>query len=83
MATKEERTSVIILTGHYRINGEISLLPSARVTDYILGSDPFIVVTDAEVVDHSGNVILTSAFMNVNRDRIEAIMPVDLAVKLR
>ena len=78
----QTKTKVIILTGHYRINGEIHLHENDRVTDYVRGAESFIVLTDAEVMDHSGHVILTTPFLNVHRDKIEAIMPEDLAVKI-
>lgn len=83
MDTQDERTEVVILTGNYRINGKISLPPGGRLTDYILASEKFVVVTDAEVMHQDGTVMLTTTFMNVNREKIEAIMPVDLAVKYR
>lgn len=71
------KTKVIILTGHYRILGHISVLPEARVTDYICESKEFIAVTDAEVWDHDERKVSSSSFMNVNRDHIEIIMPED------
>lgn len=83
MNTQDERTEVIILTGDYRINGKISLAPGSRITDFILASEEFVVVTEAEVMNQDGNVMLTASFMNVNREKIVAIMPVGLAVKYR
>ena len=79
MSDDNERTRVIILTANYRIEGKISLVPNARVTDFVLKEDRFIVVTDAEVMDKDGNVILTSSFLNVHKERVEVIMPVALA----
>ena len=70
-----DKTKVIILTGHYRIVGHISVLPEARVTDYICESKEFIAVTDAEVWDHDQRKVASSRFMNINRDQIEIIMP--------
>ena len=72
-----DRTKVIILTGHYRIVGHISVLPEARVTDYICESKDFIAVTDAEVWDHGQRKVASSRFMNINRAHIEIIMPED------
>jgi hypothetical protein len=75
MMSSTDKTRVIILTGHYRIVGHISVLPEARVTDYICESKEFIAVTDAEVWDHGQRKVASSRFMNINRDQIEIIMP--------
>ncbi len=79
MNTPEGKTRVMILTGHYRITGEINLLPGARLTDYIVDAKSFIALTDAEVSDLDGRRLLTSAFLDVQRNRIEVIIPEELA----
>lgn len=71
----ESTTRVVILTAHYRIVGNIDLLPGARVTDYIAESKAFFAVTDAEVWDLNGRKITAGGFMDVNRDHVEIIMP--------
>lgn len=71
----ESTTRVVILTGHYRIVGEIGLLPGARVTDYLAESKEFFAVTDAEVWDLNGRKLSACRFMDINRDHIEIIMP--------
>lgn len=71
----ESTTRVVILTGHYRIVGDIGLLPGARVTDYLAESKEFFAVTDAEVWDLNGRKITAASFMNINRDHVEIIMP--------
>ncbi|MGD9787526.1 MAG: hypothetical protein AB7U30_06190 [Sulfuricellaceae bacterium] len=71
----ENSTRVTILTGHYRIVGNIDLLPGARVTDYLAEAREFFAVTNAEVWDLDGRKISAGAFMNVNRNRIEVMMP--------
>jgi hypothetical protein len=63
MMSSTDKTRVIILTGHYRIVGHISVLPEARVTDYICESKEFIAVTDAEVWDHEQRKVASSRFM--------------------
>ncbi len=72
---------MIILTGHYRIVGNIDLLPGARVTDYLSETRDFFAVTDAEVWDLNGRKISSGAFMNINRNRIEVMMPEGCAGK--
>jgi hypothetical protein len=75
MAVDENRTRVTILTGTYRIKGNIDLLPGARVTDYMAEAKGFIAVTDAEVWEIVGRQVFTAPFLNVNRDHIEIIAP--------
>lgn len=82
MSVNNEKTRVIILTGNYRVEGDIHLSSEARVTDYIINSRDFIAVTDAEIKDNAGHPLLTSKFVNVHRNRIEVIMPIGLATSV-
>ena len=79
MVTPDDKTKVIIITTCHRIIGMIAHFTNARLTDYMAEAKSFIAVTDAEVRDHSGSLILTTSFLNVRRDQIEVIMPADLA----
>jgi hypothetical protein len=74
-----DKSEVIILTTSYCLRGKIALVPGARLTDYIVGAHPFIAVTDVEIRDKAGNLVLNTAFLDVNRDLIEIILPADLA----
>ena len=73
--TDESRTQVTILTGTYRIKGYISLVPGARVTDYMVDAKDFIALTDAEVWDPGGRQVLTAPFLNVSRRHIQIVTP--------
>lgn len=75
----DNTTRVVILTAHYRIVGNIDLLPGARMTDYIAEAKTFFAVTDAEVWDLNGRKITACGFMDVNRDHVEIIMPENAA----
>ncbi len=75
----EDKTPVIVFTRNYRIEGKIALVPGARLTDYVVGAHQFIAMTEVEVKDKNGNVLLHSPFLDVNRDQIEMIFPADLA----
>jgi len=72
---RDDRTRVIILTDSYKIIGELHLVAGARLTDYLTEAKSFIAVTDAQVTDHSGREIMSAPFVNVNRDRVEVIVP--------
>lgn len=75
-----DKSEVLILTTNFSIRGKISLVPGARLTDYIVDAKAFIAVVDVEVKDKSGKLVLKSSFLDVNRDHIELIMPADLVV---
>ena len=77
MSTDKEKTKVIIFTSSYRITGEIALVKDARLTDYIKGEKSFIALTNSEVTDREGNSIFKASFLDINRDRIEIIAPLE------
>lgn len=74
----KDKVQVIILTGRYRIKGYIAHFSNARLTDYIIEAKSFIAVTEAEVMDISGNKIFDTPFLNVRRDSIEIITPAEI-----
>lgn len=73
----ESRTKVVVLTGHYRIMGSVDLVPGARVTDFLTDSREFFAMTDVEVWALDGRKMFSSSFLNINRDKIELMMPED------
>jgi hypothetical protein len=74
----QDRMKVLILTANFRITGEIALIQGARLTDYVVNAKPFLAVTDAEVCDLVGHRILSASFLNVHRDHVEVIVPIEL-----
>lgn len=82
MSEREGKAKVIIFTKHFQIKGDIFLYEGARLTDYMLETKSFIAVSSAEIMDHQNNKILTTSFLNVNRDHIEIISPVELSDSL-
>ncbi|MBI4195455.1 MAG: hypothetical protein HY526_10290 [Betaproteobacteria bacterium] len=75
MAVDENKTKITILTATYRVKGYINLVPGARVTDYMIDAKDFIAVTDAEVWELGGRLVLTAPFLNVSRDCIQIVTP--------
>lgn len=73
----EMEMKVFIITRHCLITGSISLIKGSRLTDYVISAKPFIAVTDAEVTDHEGRALFSSSFINVHRDHIEVIAPME------
>ncbi|MBS4098206.1 MAG: hypothetical protein KGZ83_15370 [Sulfuricella sp.] len=72
---QESITRVVLLTGHYRIVGNIELYPGARLTDYLGEAKEFFAITDAEVWDFNGRKVASANFMDINRAHVEVIMP--------
>ena len=77
MAVDENKTKVTLLTATYRIKGYITIMPGARVTDYMVDAKDFIAVTDVEVWELGGRLVLTAPFVNVSRDCIQIVTPGD------
>ena len=75
MAESDSRTRVTILAGSYRVRGDIELIAGARITDFMLDSKAFIVVTNAEVWDLEGRKIFAAPFLNVNREQVVVVAP--------
>jgi hypothetical protein len=79
MEQLEDKTPVVVFTRNHRIEGKIALVPGARLTDYVVGANQFIAMTEVAVKDKTGKILLNSPFLDVNRDQIEIIFPADLA----
>jgi len=77
MANDLNKTRVTILTGTYRIKGNVDLLPGARLTDYMTEAKDFIALTDAEVWEPTlgGRQVFSAPFLNLRRDHIQVIAP--------
>ena len=76
--SSQDRMKVLIMTGNFRITGEIALVQGARLTDYVVNAKPFLAVTDAEVTDLIGHRVLSASFLNIHRDHVEIIVPIEL-----
>ncbi len=71
------KTDVVILTADFRIEGEIDLMPGARLTDFMNEAKTFMVVTKAKVSNHDEKELLKSEFINVLVESIEIILPAE------
>lgn len=77
----ETKKTVLILTGHYRIVADISIIAGSRVTDFLAESRDFIGLTNAEVLDHNGRMVAVTKFMNLQKNVIEIVIPMEEATK--
>ena len=72
-----DKSKVTILTKDFRIEGDIDLIPGARLTDFMNEAKKFMVVTNAMVADHSGKELFKGKFINVSVENIEIVLPAD------
>ena len=77
-----EKTHVLILSKNYKIEGQIDLIPGARLTDYMNNSNKFIAVTKARVLDSENNEVARAGFIDVLVNSSEVILPSDETVSL-
>lgn len=76
MYTTKEKISVVVLTGHYRIEGDMYLVSGSRLTDIVnVKTKDFFPITDAKVYSSSGEIVYSLNYLAVNRDGILAIFP--------
>jgi hypothetical protein len=72
-----DKSHVTVFTKNFRIDGEIDLIPRARLTDYMNETKKFMVVTNATVADHTGRELSKGQFLNVSVENIEIVLPSD------
>ena len=75
MANTELMTSVVFHTPNYVIQGFISLVPGARLTDFIREAEDFIAVAEVVVKNHAGEEAFRASFIDIRRDSIELVYP--------
>ena len=75
MANDEHTSAVVFHTAQYVIEGNIALMPGARLTDYIRDSVDFIAVTGARVSGHDGAEQFRVPFLDLRRDAIDLVYP--------
>jgi len=75
--SSEERMEVHIFTRQCKVIGHLSIYPGVRLTDYMNESKAFVSVTDATVYGINEEYRFAAGFLNLRRDEIEIIVPVD------
>lgn len=79
MSNPSEMTEVLIFTARHRITGLITLVPGARLTDFIRETTDFIAITQATVRHLDGTEIFNAPFLDLGRQSIEFILPKEMA----
>ena len=76
-APREKLRATILIPG-FSIEGNLSLPPNSRLSDFVNTSKQFIAVTDAKVTDIKDNsVVKDTSFVELNRDFIISIIPIN------
>ena len=75
MSDAESTSEVLVFTSRFRITGRISLLPGARLTDFIRTVGPFLAIVDVVVTTPDGREILRAPFLDLGTQHIELILP--------
>ena len=71
-----DNTKLMVFANGFRISGFGSVLPGARVTDYMNESQKFFALTEVSVWDiKDGRKVMSVPFINVNRSNVEFVVP--------
>lgn len=80
MYTSKDRVRCVIVSGTWRIEGDMHVLAGSRLTDALNSkAKDFIAVTDAVVFDAvSGRELFRPGYLAVNRDAISVVFPLEV-----
>jgi hypothetical protein len=78
VVTKIPVSSVIQTTSHM-LRGQVHVLHDQRLKDELDQDEPFLAVTDANILDADGQILFHAPFLAVRRSHIIWIMPVETA----
>ena len=73
----KEAVPVIIQTLTHRIQGRIHVRPGERLKDAINQAEPFFAVTEATILNATGETLYHSDFLAVHREQIIWMVPED------
>ena len=76
----QDRTKVRIYTEQFMIVGDIAMFADSRLTDFMVGANEFIALTDVAVSTLDGKTLFKSSFVNVQKEKIIIILPDDMVL---
>ncbi len=77
MRAVKETVRVVLLTGSYRLEGDVHVVPGGRLLDEINKERDFIPLTNASVFEVSGDQPLdTLEFIAVNKSQVVMVAPI-------
>ncbi len=74
----KERKLVIVLIGNYRLEGEMHVLPSARVSDELNKTHQFLPLTNVSIYSLTDSSLIdTVPLVLVNKNLISMLVPIE------
>lgn len=80
MDERSDKMQVRVYTPQFQLTGDLTIYTGVRLTDYMNEAKSFISLTDVKAWDREGRLLFDTAFLNVRRDSIELIVPVNQLV---
>lgn len=79
MYTSKDKVRVVVITNHYRLEGDMHVLSGSRLTDSLNSkAKDFLAVTDASIYRVGDDTLLYSAaYLALNREAIDVIFPLE------
>jgi hypothetical protein len=71
----QDRTKVRIYTDQFMIIGDIAMFADSRLTDFMVSAHDFIALTDVTVSTLGGKTLFKTAFLNVQKEKINITLP--------
>ncbi|BBO74670.1 hypothetical protein DSCW_20870 [Desulfosarcina widdelii] len=77
----QDRTKVRIYTDQFMIIGDIAMFADSRLTDFMVSAHDFIALTDVTVNTLDGKTLFKTAFLNVQKEKINITLPESMVVQ--
>lgn len=79
MYTEKDKVRVVVITEHYRVEGNMHVLAGSRLTDALNSkSKEFLAVTEAKLWNiREGDLMYETPYIAINRSAIDAIFPIE------
>lgn len=79
MYTEKDKVRVVVITEHYRVEGNMHVLAGSRLTDALNSkAKEFLAVTEAKLWNiREGDMMYETPYIAINRSAIDAIFPVE------
>ena len=78
---QQDRTKVRIYTDQFMIVGDIAMFADSRLTDFMVSAHDFIALTDVTVNTLDGKTLFKTAFLNVQKEKINITLPESMVVQ--
>lgn len=76
----QDRTKIRIYTDQFMIIGDIAMFADSRLTDFMVSAHDFIALTDVTVNTPGGKTLFKTAFLNVQKEKINITLPESMVV---